>query len=280
MIINWFPGHMATSQRLIKQYLPVCDAIVYVLDSRSPYACLNPDLNRLCGNKPIVYVLNKADISPVSQISGWVDKLTSENSTAIPLIGTDKKSASKVVAAIIKSCQKKIEKYKARSLNADLRAMVIGVPNTGKSTIINSLAPRAKLVTGNRAGVTRGVSWVRAGKNLEVLDTPGTLYPKLNDQRKALHLAFIGSIRDEVLDKTELAKELAKELNSIDENILISRYGQEGDYINSPLQTVAFRRGLLLKGGEPDIDHAAIALIDDFRKCRLGKLCLDDPKNC
>ena len=199
-----------------------------------------------------------------------------DRSEAITVNSTVSKSTASVLAIIKKLCGGKIQKYAAKNIKTTIKAMVIGVPNTGKSTLINNLLGKAKAITGNRPGVTRGKQWFRVGKYIEVLDTPGTLYPKLNDQVSARHLAYLGSIKDEVVDTFELSVQLLSELAMLKPDAISSRYGfipsESGE---KDLEEVARSRSFLLKGGAPDTERASVALIDDFRKGRLGRITLD-----
>ena len=274
MIINWFPGHMNRSLREMEEKIRLVDAVVYVLDSRAPFSCINPELDRISEGKPVVYVLNKADLVEAADLSCWIARLSGSSKYALKLDSTAT-NASKVLAEKLREvCADKIAKKKARGINAVIRAMVIGVPNSGKSTLINNLCGKAKTLTGNKAGVTRGQQWVRVTPYLEVLDTPGTLYPKLDDRTVALDLAFIGSIRDEVLDIYGLAAELIKKLAP--SGAIERRYGvvPSADE-HETLTDIARARGFLVKGGETDDERAAYAVIDDFRKGRMGKIILE-----
>lgn len=274
MIINWFPGHMNRSLREMEEKIRLVDAVVYVLDSRAPFSCINPELDRISEGKPIVYVLNKADLVEAADLSCWIARLSGSGKYALKLDSTAT-NASKVLAEKLREvCADKIAKKKARGINAVIRAMVIGVPNSGKSTLINNLCGKAKTLTGNKAGVTRGQQWVRVTPYLEMLDTPGTLYPKLDDRTVALDLAFIGSIRDEVLDMYGLAAELVKKLAP--SGAIERRYGvvPSADE-HETLTDIARARGFLVKGGETDDERAAYAVIDDFRKGRMGKIILE-----
>ncbi len=273
MEINWFPGHMAKSTREIVNNLRISDCVLYVLDCRAVRSCFNPKFDAMI-SVPIVYVLNKADTAPESEVGAWVNKLSSGNRIAIAIDGTDSSSRKKILSAIKAACRSTIEKQENRGLNRHVRALVLGVPNTGKSTVINSLCGKARLVTGDKAGVTRAAKWARVDETLDVLDTPGTLYPKITDRRVGVNLAIIGSIRDEVIDSGELAVELIERLNGIDPAILIARYGAEIVGAEG-LEVIASARGFKIRGGGCDYDRAAAALIDDFRKGRLGKICLE-----
>ncbi len=276
MDIHWFPGHMTKSLRMMQESVKNVDLIFYVVDARAPKSCINPAFSPIISNKKIVFVLNKSDLIPEDKVKFWIDFLKNSGDDAFALNSTSSKSAQPLIAVAKRLCKEKIDKLKAKGINASIRAMVIGVPNCGKSTLINNLCGKASTVTGNKAGVTKGKQWVRVGEYFEVLDTPGTLYPKLSDKTAAFRLAFIGSIKDEVVDKNELACILIKELNSIDPKIISEKYRIDlNDDIDLIMSDIARSRGYLMKGNVPDIDRTCIAVIDDFRKGKLGKVCLD-----
>ena len=275
MILNWYPGHMAKSMRLIEENLKLVDLIFYVLDARAPISSRNPQFDTLCGAKPVVYVLNKADLADKAKTDAFVKSISSRSGRSAIALNAAASGATAVLANEARRlCGEKIERYKAKGVRTSIKAMVIGVPNCGKSTLINNLAGKAKTVTGNRAGVTRGKQWVRVNDFFEVLDTPGTLYPKFTDERAAFALAFIGSIRDEVLDPHELAVRLIAVLNEISPEILKNRYPADTPTVET-LEQIGRARGFVVKGGEIDCERAAVALIDDFRKGRLGRITLD-----
>ena len=279
MNIQWFPGHMTKSLRQMEASLPLADVILYVLDARAPKSCINPVLNGMIQGKPIIYVLNKADLVPSSAMTAWREKLSGGTVSAVSINGTASGSAKAILPLVQKLAVVKIEKYRSKGISVSLRGMVVGVPNTGKSTLINNLCGQAKTVTGNRPGVTRGKQWVRINDYFELLDTPGTLYPKLNNQTIAQNLAYIGSIKDEVLDSFALSCVLLEDIHRIDPSVLKMRYGLffdtfKGDTI-AAMEAIAKARGYLLRGGEPDTERAATAVLDDFRKGRLGKIILD-----
>ncbi|MCL2370210.1 MAG: ribosome biogenesis GTPase YlqF [Firmicutes bacterium] len=302
MTINWFPGHMTKALRLIEANLKLCDVVIYVLDARAPLSSINPSLNRLIGERAVVYALNKADLAHEGRIKEIADKLTGERRAAVTLDSTRSGGAKIIINKVKALCREKLDRYAAKGVKIPLKAMVVGVPNSGKSTMINNLAGGAKTVTGNRPGVTRGKQWVRADEYLEVLDMPGTLYPKLDNQDIAVKLAAIGSIKDEVLDMSDLAVRLVDMIIGIDSGLIGKRYGirneelgmrncgQENHDDNSNreiqnevqfeevtqiIEQIARKRGYLLSGGRPDLDRACMAVVDDFRKGRLGRICLD-----
>lgn len=274
MNIHWYPGHMTKSMRLIEENLRNVDVLVYVLDARAPRSCINPQFDRMIGERPVIYVLNKADLADKTATEAFKKNLSGDKRAVVTMNATASKSGSAIPALAQKLCAEKLERYRSKGVRTTVRAMVIGVPNCGKSTIVNNLCGAAKTVTGNRAGVTRGKQWVRVSDDFEVLDTPGTLYPKLEDQRAARRLAMIGSIKDEVVDTHELALCLIEELQSVAPAAVSTRYKvQAGDV--DVLTAVGRSRGYLVRGGEVDSERAAIALLDDFRKGRLGAITLD-----
>ncbi len=276
-LINWYPGHMTKSIRMIEENIKLIDAIVYVLDARAPLSCINPDFEKYIARLPVVYALNKSDLSDPRETEKWRIKLTSSRSYAIILDSTVSKSSTAVLSAVTKLCGEKISKYQAKGVKTTIKVMVLGVPNTGKSTLINNLIGKSKAITGNKAGVTRGKQWFKVNDYVEVLDTPGTLYPKLSNQKAARHLAYIGSIKDEVVDTYELSKELLAELRERYPQAIEKRYGFTAcDDCEINMQNVAKSRGFLLRGGEVDTERASIAVIDDFRKGRFGKITLDE----
>ncbi len=273
MDINWFPGHMAKSTREIESNLALADCAVYVLDSRAVRSCFNPTFDKLI-KIPVIYILNKTDTVEQQITDEWIEKLQNDRDIAIAIEGVGSGCRKKVLGAIKRVCAGVLERQRKRGINEHVRAVVIGVPNTGKSTIINSLCGKARLDTGDRAGVTRIAKWARVDSSLDILDTPGTLYPKISDRKIGENLAIIGSIKDEVVDSVELATALIARLNAIDGNILKTRYGNEISD-SCGLQNIAAARGFKIRGGEFDIERAASAVLEDYRKCRLGKIALE-----
>lgn len=269
MKINWFPGHMTKALAEIKKLLANVDVVVYVLDARAPLSCINPSLSNISQNKPILYVLNKIDLADKTRIA-QIKKILKEKSEVVEIDSTQS-GASKVIRQKINLLAKeKIEKFSAKGVKITIRAVIVGVPNCGKSTLVNNLCGKAKTVTGNKPGVTKGTMWLNIGDNVEICDTPGTLYPNLADQTIAKKLAFLGSIKDEVLDTTELATELLLMLKNKYPNLVQERYKNCQN-----LAEIASLRGFVLGKGQLDVDRAAIALLDDFRKGRIGNITLD-----
>jgi len=269
---------MTKAIRLIEENAKLVDAVIYVLDARAPYSSLNPDFEKLLERKPALLLLNKADLADKRLTKEWVQEFARRGYTALPLTATSKKAASAVSEAVGKLLSERTERFKQKGANVISRAMIIGVPNSGKSTLLNSLAGGKRAETGDRPGVTRGRQWLRLPGGLEVLDTPGTLWNAFPDQRIARHLAYIGSISADVVDAVELAASLLSELAEICPGALTARYGL--DLSISPhaqLEMLCERRAYRLRGGALDLERAAAALLDDFRKCRIAPITLEKP---
>ena len=270
--IQWFPGHMTKAMRMMEQSVPLADGIIYVLDARCPAASFNQKLLKISGNKPVLYVLNKGDLA--DERADNLLKLMGAN--AVKINAANANSRRDIMAAIDKLTAEKREKNLAKGYSKIYRFMVVGVPNTGKSTVINLLAGSKRTVTGDKAGVTRGKQWIRLD-GFELLDTPGTMPPAFDNQKLALHLAFVGSINDDILDLDDIALELLGELCEKYPKRLEERYGITGGSKLEMLDCVCARRGFVLRGGEYDYERAERAVIDDFRKGRLGRITLDTP---
>lgn len=280
MKINWFPGHMRKTLKTLSEEIKNVDVVLYVLDSRAPYSCLNPSFVKIIGHKPIVYVLNKADLVPEEDLKDWKKYFEAlPNSTTVSLNSTVSNNKA-IISGIRKILKGKIDFYLAKGAKKTFRAMIIGVPNCGKSTLANNLCGKAKTITGNKPGVTKSKQWVKVDDWIEVLDTPGTLWPSFDNQEIAKHLAFIGSIKEEVLNKDDLAIELLKWLNHNNPNAIFERYGVESssDTI-SLLDTIAMKKGFKLKGNELDYDRVIAMIITDFKNGKLGNKILDNLKD-
>ncbi len=270
MKINWFPGHMKKALSEMRLQLNKVDVVIYVLDARVPLSSINPSLNNLAAGKSILYVFNKIDLADEKRIAEIAPRFKGDNYDYIILNSTMSGAGNKIRQKLNALAQAKIDKYAKKGVKTTVRAMVVGVPNSGKSTLVNNLCGKAKAITGNKAGVTKSNQWLNIGGCVELCDTPGTLYPNLADQEVAKKLAFVGSIKDEVVDETELADELIKAIKEKYGKELSLRYNGR-----DTLEGIAEVRGFKLSGGELDIDRAAYAVIDDFRKGRIGKITLD-----
>lgn len=273
--INWFPGHMKKALDEIQTEVKKVDAIIYVLDARAPKACLNPSFVKIIGNKPILYILNKCDLADETKVKVFAQSLLTNNSTFLMLNSTASGALSKVTNALNELCKNQIEKFKNKGVNYFVRAMVLGVPNSGKSTLVNNLCGVSKAVTGNKPGVTKGKQWVKLANNIEILDTPGTLWPNLEIEQTALQLAYIGSIKDDVLQIEELALQFLADIKNLYPFLLENKYLIEDIQQKSALEIleeIAEKKKCLLKGAEIDYERTAKAILDDFRKCRIGKI--------
>ena len=277
MKINWFPGHMTKALRTMEKEIKTIDFVIYVLDARAPKSSVNPKFQELIGGKPIIYVLNKIDLADDKVTDEFRKYFTNKNSICLALNCTQSGIISKIDSAAKTLCAGKIEKYRAKGLTAILRCMVLGVPNSGKSTLVNNLCGVGRAVTGNKPGVTKGKQWVRVTPTFEVLDTPGTLWPSFSEEWQGEDLALVGSIRDEVFDVSELALVLIEKLQKLYPNALSLRYN-----INTQDKTtleiyedIAAAKKFMLRGGEVDYERTAKTIVDDFRKTRLGKITLE-----
>lgn len=275
--INWFPGHMTKALREMEEEAKNVDMIIYVLDARAPKSCVNPEFIKIIGNKPILYVLNKADMVEEQDLKPFLPYFKKPNTEAVLLDSTKSGAIKQIEPIMVNLCQEKLNKYKQKGFKINLRAMVLGVPNSGKSTLINNLCGSKKTITGNKAGVTRGKQWLALKNGFEVLDTPGTLYPNITNQQIALNLAFIGSIKNEVVDVNELAIDFLNFCKKHYFNNLQEKYNLQDKNMSAleMLDEIATYKHYLLKGAEPDYDRTCIAIIDDFRKGKLGKIILD-----
>ncbi len=274
--INWFPGHMQKALRMMEAEAKNVDALIYVLDSRAPFACLNPEFVRIIGSKPILYVLNKIDLADEKKIKEIKTKLPGENKLVIELNSTASGAIGLVTSSLNALCKATIEKYKNKGVNYFVRAMVLGVPNCGKSTLVNNLCGSKKAITGNKPGVTKGKQWVKLSNNIEILDTPGTLWPNLIDEAEARKLAFIGSIKDDVVEIEQLSLFLLEALLKTYPKELEERFSVQVEN-KTPLEImeeIAERRKYVVRGGEIDYERTAKAILDDFRKGRIGKITL------
>lgn len=277
MKINWFPGHMKKTLEKMQLDIKKVDGVIYVIDSRAPFSCFNPKINDIIGNKPVVYVLSKTDLSNPKITERFTNKLKEQNKIVLSLNLNSSSAKNIIINTLNQLLKQKKENDDKKSVVSVFKFMVIGVPNTGKSTLINNLAYSKKAVTGDKAGVTKSTQWVRVSDTLALLDTPGTLWPNMDDEMVALKLAFIGSIKDDVLDTTELGFELIKYLIKNNVTELKERFTNV-DFSGEPIDvydSIGKSRGYLLKGGDIDYDRLGKAMLVDFRSGRMGKITLD-----
>lgn len=280
MAINWFPGHMKKTQREIKENLKVVDAVIEIRDSRIPRSSANPDIDKLCGNKPRLILLNKSDLTERKVTQAWMKELTSDNVMAIEVNCIKGTGLNAIRPALDQLLKEKHDRLKSKGLvKIVTRVMVVGIPNVGKSTFINKMAKNNIAKTGDRPGVTKSKQWIKTKMDIEMMDTPGVLWPKFEDNVTALNLAFTGAIKDEIMDIEELAFNLVKRLQLHYGDNLKERY-KITEINEDPLETlnaIARKRGCLVKGGEIDYNRIAVILLDEFRGGKIGNISLERP---
>lgn len=276
-IIQWYPGHMTRAMRDMEAKRDLCDGVVCVLDARAPIATINQNLKKIFGEKPVLYVLNKADLADPNKTDAFLKYFEGKGKYVVKCDSTNTSTKRVLLQKLNTITEEKRERALAKGLNRTFRFMVAGIPNTGKSTIVNLLSGQKKAKTGDKAGVTRDVRWLKCG-GFDLLDTPGTMPPACENQYHARHLAYIGSINDDILDLDDIALELLGELAEKYPSNLTERYGIT-DYSEklAMYETVCKRRGFLFRGGEFDYERGAKAIMDDFRKGRTGKITLEHP---
>ena len=281
MEIQWFPGHMKKNLRELESSLKIIDAVICVLDARAPFSCINPELEKLFQNKKIIYCLNKIDMADKFVTDEWIKYFRSKNKVALAIDATKSACKNLLLSAINEATKEKQEKQKAKGIVSKIRVAIVGVPNTGKSTLLNTLAGNYVSKTGNIAGVTRSSAWIKLKNNIELMDNAGTLYPKLSNKFVAMNLAFLGSINDVVVDSDELAGLMIERLQKIASQKFFERYEIDNTLTNVDeiINAIGKKRGFLLKGDKVDYDRTCLAIIDDFRKCRIGKITLENPKD-
>ena len=280
--IQWFPGHMTKTRRQIERDLRLVDAVAEIIDARIPVSSRNPDIASITAGKPRVILLNKCDMADKRATKDWVDALTADNVRAIPVDCKSGRGVEAFVPALRELLADKIASYKAKGMQTpSMRVMIVGIPNVGKSTFINRIAGRNKAVSADRPGVTRGAQWFTVSKGIELLDTPGVLWPKFEDQTVGERLAFTGAIKDNIMDIELLAVRLLELLQELKTPEFIERYSLSGDDLGLPahelLSVIAARRGMLISGGEPDTERAAAAVLDEFRAAKIGRITLERP---
>lgn len=281
MNFQWYPGHMTKAKRQMQEDIKLIDLVIELVDARVPLASRNPDIDELGKNKYRLILMNKADLADKEKTKQWSSYFKKMGFFVVSLDARTKNSMKSITDIVMEACKEKIERDRKRGIkNRPVRAMVVGIPNVGKSTFINSYAGKVCAKTGNKPGVTKGKQWIRLSKSVELLDTPGILWPKFEDQSVGLKLALIGSIKDEILNVDELAVELIKFLISSYPGLLSERYdvNESGD-ITDIIIEIAKNRKCVSKGAEVDYSKAAALVIDDFRSGKLGKITLEIPNS-
>lgn len=279
MHFQWYPGHMTKAKRMMQENIKLIDLVIELADARVPVSSRNPDIDELGKNKARLILLNKADLAEEKWNDAWMEYFQKQGFSCVKVNSKKGGGIKNIHSVIQEACREKIERDRKRGiLNRPVRAMVVGIPNVGKSTFINALAGKACTKTGNKPGVTKGKQWIRLNKNVELLDTPGILWPKFEDQTVGMRLAFIGSIKDEILQRTELAAAFITFMKEQYGGILAEKYAveEEGDSYKV-LERIAVSRHCLVRGNELDLEKAASLLLDDFRDGRLGRLTLEYP---
>jgi ribosome biogenesis GTPase A len=279
MEFQWYPGHMTKAKRQMQEDIKLIDLVIEVIDARCPVSSRNPDINGLANGKLRLILLNKSDLADKSVNQKWKDYFKNQGFYCVELDSRDRKNMKGVQATLDEVCAAKFERDRKRGIkNRPVRAMVVGIPNVGKSTFINSFAGRAVAKTGNKPGVTKGKQWIKLNKSVELLDTPGILWPKFEDNTVGLHLAFIGSINDAIIETRELALELVDFLTTNYPGVLNKRYNVNEEAVNHEIITdIASKRNFVKKGDQLDFDKASFVLIDEFRNGSLGNLSLERP---
>ncbi len=278
--IQWFPGHMARTRRKIKESIGLVDAVVEVVDARIPLASRNPELDSLTGRKPRLVILNKADLADEAVTRRWIAYFAKKGTPALAMDCKSGRGFQQFLPALHRLLGELLAKWEGRGMNRSIRVMIVGIPNVGKSSFINRINRGGKARVEDRPGVTRMNQWFVAEDGTQLLDTPGVLWPKFDDQRVAMRLAFTGAIKDQVLDMEEMACELLKILYAGYRPLLRQRYGLPEELPADPwelLLAIGRRRGMLLSGGEIDTERAAIMLLDEYRGGKLGRISLEIP---
>ena len=279
MRIQWYPGHMAKARRMLAEHLKLIDVVVELVDARAPLATRNPDFDDLFSSKARVVLLNKADMADPAVNKRWIQYYRARGIDAAEIVATGKPAAKAAAALIERAAKPKVEAMRKKGVNKVVRCMVVGIPNVGKSTLINRLAGVNRAQVGDKPGVTKGKQWVHITPYLELMDTPGLLWPKLESERLSKHLAYIGSVNDEIMDIERLATELISELVALCPEAVTARYAcvlPETEKAQL-LTRVAESRHFVVKGGEPDTERAARIVLDEYRAGRIVRVSLETP---
>lgn len=280
MDIQWYPGHMAKARRQLQEELKLIDVVVELVDARAPQSSRNPDFDALFQGKERVILLNKADLADPALLKRWIAWYEGQGIRAAALDSTTGKAKNVAVSMVEKAAEPKVKRMREKGVLKVVRAMVVGIPNVGKSTLINRIAGAKRAAVGDRPGVTRSKQWVKITPYLELCDTPGLLWPKINDQEMAKNLAFLGSIRDEIMPLEQLACELSFRLMEIVPELFRKRYPNLPENLEegTVLDAIARSRGCLMAGNEPDTERAAKMVLDEFRAGKIGRIVLEAPE--
>ena len=288
--INWFPGHMAKTRRQITEDLKLVDVIVEILDARIPISSQNPEIQEIIKNKKKIIILNKSDLSDEKDNKKWINYFTKKGSRVVLANSNTGKGVDEVIRQIQKAMQNEIDEYKEKGrIGRKIRVMVVGIPNVGKSSFINRIAKKNSAGVANRPGVTKQKQWIRINENIELMDTPGVLWPKFESEEVALNLAFTGTIKDDILEITEIAYQLTKFLLKEYKSNLLERYSLDENEVNEILQQeqaenqniyevmqlIGRKRGAIISGGNVDDEKTSRIILDDFRTGKLGKISLE-----
>lgn len=282
--IQWFPGHMTKTKRQIQSSLKLVDAVAEIIDARIPVSSRNPDLAKLVQNKPRVILLNKCDMANQTATKMWIEYFKKQNLVAIPVDCKSGRGLDKFAPAVNTVMSHKIARLKEKGMvNPTIRIMIVGIPNVGKSSFINKMVKKNRAKVEDRPGVTRGNQWYTIAKNLEMLDTPGVLWPKFDDKTVGEHLAFTGAVKDQILDIELLAVRLLDFIKELKPADFITRFKLENEDIENIdsyelLKMIGKKRGMLVSGGEIDTERAAIMLLDEFRSAKLGRITVEMPQ--
>lgn len=282
--IQWFPGHMTKTKRQIQSSLKLVDAVAEIIDARIPVSSRNPDLAKLVQNKPRVILLNKCDMANQTATKMWIDYFKKQNLVAIPVDCKSGRGLDKFAPAVNTVMSHKIARLKEKGMvNPTIRIMIVGIPNVGKSSFINKMLKKNRAKVEDRPGVTRGNQWYTIAKNLEMLDTPGVLWPRFDDKTVGEHLAFTGAVKDQILDIELLAVRLLDFIKELKPADFITRFKLENEDIENIdsyelLKMIGKKRGMLVSGGEIDTERAAIMLLDEFRSAKLGRITVEMPQ--
>ena len=279
-MIQWYPGHMAKAKKMLQDNLKLTDIVVEVADARAPLSTRNPDFNDLFSGKQRVVILNKSDLASPEETNRWISVFEAQGMRAVSVSSVRNASKNRIVPVLDEVAKPLVEKARAKGVLKTVRAIVVGIPNVGKSTMINCIAGKKRAAVGNKPGVTKGKQWVSVTKYLELMDSPGILWPKFEDETTARHLSYLNAINDDILDIEDIAVELAMELAPVIPEVLKERFGSVPDENDRDayLRSVCRKRSLFYTNGEENTKRAAEVLLDEFRSGKLGRITLEMPE--